>query len=59
MRARPAWLTAPGSWLRDDSVRRAEDLPEPADLATQILAQLSVAAEEMQELARLLGESAG
>lgn len=45
------------SWLQDDSVRRTEDLPEPADLADQILGQLSIATEEMQELARLLGET--
>ena len=44
------------SWLQDDSVRRAEDLPEPADLADQILGQLSIATEEMEALARLLGE---
>jgi len=44
------------SWLRDDSVRRAEDLPGPADLADQILAQISIATEEMQALAQLLGE---
>jgi len=45
------------SWLQDDSVRRAEDLPDPADLADQILGQLSIATEEMQELAQLLGEN--
>jgi len=45
------------TWLQDDSVRRGEDLPDPADIADEILAQLSVATEEMQELARLLGET--
>jgi type I restriction enzyme M protein len=44
------------SWLQDDSVRRGDDLPDPADIADEILAQLSIATEEMQELARLLGE---
>lgn len=45
------------SWLQDDSVRRSEDLPEPSEIADEILAQLSVATKEMQELARLLGET--
>ena len=45
------------TWLQDDSVRRGEDLPDPADIADEILAQLSVATEEMQELAQLLGET--
>jgi type I restriction enzyme M protein len=46
------------SWLQDDSVRRDEDLSDPADIADGILAQLSIATEEMQELSRLLGEEA-
>ncbi len=45
------------SWLQDDSVRRGEDLPDPADIADEILAQLSIATQEMQELARLLEET--
>jgi len=45
------------TWLQDDSVRRGEDLPDPADIADEILAQLSIATEEVQELARLLGET--
>ena len=46
------------TWLQDDSVRRGDELPDPADIADEILAQLSIATEEMRELARLLGESA-
>ena len=42
------------SWLQDDSVRRDEDLSDPGDIADEILAQLSIATEEMQELSRLL-----
>ena len=45
------------TWLQDDSVRRGDDLPEPPDIVDEILAQLSIATEEMQELARLLGEN--
>lgn len=45
------------TWLQDSSVRQGDDLPEPADIADEILAQLSIATEEMQELARLLGEA--
>jgi type I restriction enzyme M protein len=44
------------SWLQDDSVRRGDDLPDPADIADEILSQLSIATQEMQELARLLGK---
>lgn len=46
------------SWLQDDSMRRDEDLSDPTDIAGEILAQLSIATEEIQELARLLGEEA-
>jgi len=44
-------------WLQDDSVRRGDDLTDPADLADEILVQLDVATTQMQELARLLGET--
>jgi type I restriction enzyme M protein len=45
------------TWLQDDSVRNGQDLPDPADIADEIVAQLSIATVEMQELARLLGET--
>ncbi len=45
------------SWLQDDSVKRADDLPDPADIADEIIAQLSIASEQIQELARVLGEA--
>jgi len=45
------------SWLKDDSIRNGDSLAEPADIADEILAQLSLATQEMQELASLLGES--
>jgi type I restriction enzyme M protein len=44
------------SWLQDDSVRRGDDLPDPAGIADEIIAKLSLATSEMQELARLLGQ---
>ena len=44
--------------MHDNSVDRGDNLPEPADIADEILAQLSIATQEMQELARLLGEAA-
>lgn len=46
------------TWLRDENTERAEDLPEPDELAAQILAQLQAATEEMQALVELLGEDA-
>ncbi len=45
------------SWLQDDSVSRGDDLPDPADIADEILSKFSIATQEMQELARLLGEA--
>ncbi len=42
------------TWLRDESVERAEDLPEPDEIAAEILLHLSTATEEMQALMELL-----
>ncbi len=44
------------SWLQNDNYRNGDGLAEPSDIADEILAQLSIATQEMQELARLLGE---
>ena len=44
------------SWLQDDSIRNSDDLPDPADIADEILAQLGIATQEMKELSKLLGE---
>ena len=41
-------------WLRDESVDRAEDLPEPDEIAAEILTHLQTATEEMQALMELL-----
>lgn len=42
------------SWLRDEDTERAEDLPEPDEIAAEILGHLKVAMEEMEALAELL-----
>lgn len=42
------------TWLRDDSVERAEDLPEPEVIAAEILEHLRVAMEEMEALSEML-----
>ena len=42
------------TWLRDDSVERAEDLPEPEEVAAEILENLRVAMAEMEALTELL-----
>ena len=42
------------TWLRDDSVERAEDLPEPEIIAAEILEHLRVAMEEMEALSEML-----
>jgi type I restriction enzyme M protein len=47
------------SWLKDDSVESAEDLPEPDLIAEEIMGHLQVAMEEMEALQELLeGEGA-
>lgn len=42
------------SWLRDESVGRVEDLPEPEEIAEEIMGHLAVAMEEMEALTELL-----
>ncbi len=42
------------SWLHDESVERAEDLPEPDEIAAQIMANLQTAMEEMTALQEIL-----
>ena len=44
------------SWLRDEVAERAEDLPEPDEIAAEILGHLKIAMEEMEALAELLEE---
>ncbi len=43
------------TWLKDDSVTDHADLPEPEEIAAQIVAQLQTALEEMQALQEELG----
>ena len=45
------------SWLRDEDAERAEDLPEPDEIAAEILGHLKIAMEEMQALAEMLDDS--
>jgi type I restriction enzyme M protein len=47
------------SWLRDENTDRAEDLPEPDEIAAQIMLHLQTATEEMQALMELLEGDAG
>lgn len=44
------------TWLRDENVDRAEDLPEPDEIAAEIMVKLQTATEEMQALMELLDE---
>lgn len=46
------------SWLKDDSVQGADDLPEPEVIAAEILEKLRVATEEMEGLSGILEEEA-
>lgn len=47
------------TWLRDASVERAEDLPEPEVIAAKILGHLQTATVEMQALVELLNAGGG
>ncbi|MEM1251613.1 MAG: N-6 DNA methylase [Cyanobacteria bacterium P01_H01_bin.21] len=44
------------SWLRDESLQSAEDLPEPEVIAAAIMEKLQIAMAEMQALSTLLEE---
>lgn len=44
------------SWLKDDSVTHADDLPEPKELAEEILASLELAHKSFKNLVDQLGQ---
>jgi len=41
-------------WLKDEALEDAEDLPEPEDLASDAIAHLETAVDELQEVLRFL-----
>lgn len=43
------------TWLRDDSAGHAENLPEPEEIAGEIMGHLETAMEEMRALLEMLG----
>lgn len=45
------------SWLKDESAQDADDLPEPEEIAAEIMDKLRVAMEEMEGLSSLLTEA--
>jgi type I restriction enzyme M protein len=46
------------SWLKDEGHTRAEDLPEPEEIAAEIIEKLQVAMAEMEALTKALRASA-
>lgn len=44
------------AWLKDESVHGADDLPEPDEIADEILEKLKIAVEEIEGLRAELGE---
>ncbi|WP_437821996.1 N-6 DNA methylase [Sorangium sp. So ce1078] len=46
------------AWLRDEGVHGAEELPEPEEIAAEIMDKLRVAMAEMEALSRALSEDA-
>lgn len=47
------------TWLKDESLEDAEDLPEPQDLAAEAITELGAAVNDLQEIVRLLEENGG
>jgi type I restriction enzyme M protein len=45
------------TWLRDELHEESADLPEPAELAAEAIAELEAAVDELQEMLRLLERS--
>ncbi|PSB10370.1 SAM-dependent methyltransferase [Pleurocapsa sp. CCALA 161] len=46
------------SWLRDESLQNADDLPEPDEIAAEIMLRLQTAMEDMEALTELLDSPA-
>ncbi len=44
------------SWLQDESIERGDDLPEPEEIAAEILEHLRIAMTEMEALQAVLSE---
>ncbi len=44
------------SWLRDESLQSGDGLPEPEEIAAQIIVRLQTAMEEMEALTALLDD---
>ncbi|MBR8832119.1 MAG: Type I restriction enzyme EcoKI M protein (plasmid) [Chroococcopsis gigantea SAG 12.99] len=44
------------SWLRDENLESGDNLPEPEDIAAEIMTRLQAALDEMGELVELLAE---
>jgi type I restriction enzyme M protein len=55
------WISERGdnldiSWLKDDSAASSDDLPEPAVLAREAMAELEAAMDELRDILEELGE---
>lgn len=42
------------TWIKDESLEDAEDLPEPQDLATEAITELEAAVDDLREILQLL-----
>ena len=42
------------TWLKDESLENAEDLPEPQDLAADAIAELDAVVDDLKEILRLV-----
>ena len=42
------------TWLKDESLEDAEDLPEPQDLAAEAITELEAVVEDLRELVAMI-----
>jgi type I restriction enzyme M protein len=45
------------TWLKDESLEDADELPEPQDLATEAITELEAAVDDLREIAAMLEAS--
>jgi type I restriction enzyme M protein len=47
------------TWLKDDSLEDADDLPEPEDLAAEAITELEAVVDDLREIIRLVEKEEG
>lgn len=47
------------TWLKDESLEDADDLPEPQDLAAEAITELEAVVDDLKEIVALIEKDAG